>query len=119
MVSSMLLVFNIVLMFNCRNGMTIHHPNHTFFLGIRRRDDVVQSHLFSPTFVGQNGNEVAFPYAPCMLHLPTKLGDFQGKCWCAYSSTMGCIWDLYPLQNVAFRDLASNVEKRAAAGTCL
>ena len=22
-----------------------------------------------------------YPDAPCMLYLPTKLGDFQGKCW--------------------------------------
>ena len=28
------------------------------------------------------------PYAPCMVYLPTTLGNFWGKCRCAYTSTM-------------------------------
>jgi hypothetical protein len=28
------------------------------------------------------------PSAPCMVYLPTWLGDVFGKCWCAYSSTI-------------------------------
>ena len=30
--------------------------------------------------------------APCIVYLPTKLGDLWGKCWDSYSSTMGCTW---------------------------
>ena len=40
-----------------------------------------------------------FLYSLCsmvLVYLATKLGDFGrlGKCRCAYSSTMGCMWDI-------------------------
>ena len=46
--------------------------------------------------------------APCMVYLPTKLGDFgrSGKCWCAYTSTMGCIW---VSEKIFFRTLNTDV----------
>ena len=34
-----------------------------------------------------------FPNAPCIVYLPTKLGDLWGKCWDSYSSTMVRILD--------------------------
>ena len=45
-----------------------------------------------------------------LVYLPTKLGDLdKGKCWCAYSSTMGCIW-VYdkPLADRGYSDVHKN-----------
>ena len=33
------------------------------------------------------------PYAPCMVYLPTKLGDVGGKCWKIFHTRS--IWDKY------------------------
>jgi hypothetical protein len=33
------------------------------------------------------------PYAPCMVYLPTKLGDFGGKCWKIFHTWS--IWNIY------------------------
>jgi len=37
-----------------------------------------------------------YPYAPCMLYLPTKLDDFVWANVGKYSSTMVRIWDIFP-----------------------
>ena len=52
-----------------------------------------QNHSFSKTTyqvlrILKASLSFPYPHAPCMVYFPTKLGDFLGKCWGSYASTM-------------------------------
>ena len=55
-----------------------------------QRFRIVQGPRVGPKWKGSSVSyaHVTISDAPSMVYLPTKLGDFQGKCWDSYSSTM-------------------------------
>ena len=59
---------------------------------------------------------LGYPYAPCMVYLPTKLGDFVRANVGKYSSTMVRIWDKSiggtPAWSVTFSHQGLNCEKQ-------